>query len=83
MQSPIENDSLKLSIEGQTETQLSIKLLFQVLVRELHNSMLIPTEEGGPKDARDADNNTTISDSTLRNILTHQLKNMTDQYKVT
>ena len=44
--------------------------------------MVSSPEEGGLKEARDTYNNIIISDSTLRNILPPQLKNMTDQYKV-
>ena len=44
--------------------------------------MASPLEEGGLKDERDAENNIIISDSTLHNILTPQLKNMTYQYNV-
>ena len=44
--------------------------------------MVIPPEEGKIRKARDVDNNTIISDSTLRNILPPQLKKMTSQYKV-
>ena len=43
--------------------------------------MVNPTEEGGLKEARDAENNTIISDSTFRNILPPQMKKMTYQYK--
>ena len=53
------------------------KLLLQVSVRELHNSMVSPPEEGLLKEARDEDNNIIIGYSTLRNILPPQLKNMT------
>ena len=41
--------------------------------------MVIPPEEGGFKEARDADNNIIISDSTLNNILPPQLNNRNDQ----
>ena len=41
--------------------------------------MVIPIEEGGLKDKRDAEDKIIISDSTLRNILPPQLKNMNDQ----
>ena len=44
--------------------------------------MVSPPEEGGIKEARDADNNIIISDSTLRPILPPQLKNMSARYKV-
>ena len=43
--------------------------------------MVIPPEEGGLKQAIDADNNIIISDSTLRSILPPQLKKMYAQYK--
>ena len=55
------------------------KFLLQVSVQEIYNSMVSPPEEGEPKGARDKDNNIITSDSTLRNILTTQLKNMTSQ----
>ena len=74
--SPIANYCIILSIDGQVEPQLVPKLLFQVSVIELHNSMVNTPEEGELKEARDSDNNTTISYSTLRNILPTQLKNM-------
>ena len=80
--SPIANDYLKLSTDGQVEPQLDTKLLFHVSVRELHNSMVGPPEEGGLKEARYTDNNIIISDSNLCNILPPQLNNMTLQYKV-
>ena len=64
------------------EPQLVTKLLLQVLVREIHNSMVITPEEGGLKEARDAENNIIISDSTLRNILPRKINNTTSQYKV-
>ena len=54
----------------------------QVSVQEIHNSMSSPTEEGGLNEARDTDNNTIISYSTLRKILPPRLKNMADRYKV-
>ena len=52
-------------------------LLLQVSVIEIHNSMLIPPEEVGLKEAINADNHIIISYSTLRNIIRHQLKNTT------
>ena len=71
MVSPIANDCINLSIEGQVEPQLVRKFSFQVLVRELHNKMVSPPEEGGLKEARYADNNIIISNSNLRKILPH------------
>ena len=57
-------------------------MLLQISVQELHNSMVSPPDEGGPKEARDEDNNIIIRDPTLQNIIPPQLKNMTYQYKV-
>ena len=47
------------------------------MVREMHNSIMIPPEEGIMKETRDAEDNIIISDSTLRNILPPQLNRMT------
>ena len=44
--------------------------------------MVSPPEEGGIKEARDAENNIIISDSTLCNIMSPQLKKMSERYKV-
>ena len=38
-------------------------------------------EEGVPKEARDTEYNTTISDSTLRNKLPSNIMKMTEKYK--
>ena len=51
MQPTISNDCLKLSINGQVGPQLVPKLLFQLLVIELHNSIAITYEEGWLKEA--------------------------------
>ena len=42
--SPIANDCLKFSIDGQVEPQLFPKLLLRVSVRELNNIMVSPQE---------------------------------------
>ena len=44
--------------------------------------MVIPPYEGGLEEALDVDNNIIILDSTLRIILTPQLKNISACYKV-
>ena len=49
----------------QTEPQLVTKLLLQVSVRELHNSLVSDPNDGGLKDARDEDGKIIISDSTV------------------
>ena len=78
----ISNDCLKLSIDCQVEPQLVPKLLLQISVREIHNSIVSPQEEVGLKEARDVYNNNTIHDSTLHNILPQQLKKIPAQYKL-
>ena len=82
MQSTIVNDRLKVSIDGPSEPQLISKLFLQVPVRELHNSMASPPEEGGIKEKRDAANNITIINYTLRSTLPTQIKKMSAQYKL-
>ena len=65
-----------------TKKQIVPKLLLQASVRELHNEIFSPPEEGRPKEEIYADNHIIISDWTLRNILPLQLINMTCRYKV-
>ena len=51
-------------------------MLLQVSVRELHNSLVSDPNYGGLKDYRYEDGNIIISGSTLRSLLSHQLKQM-------
>ena len=51
-------------------------------IREIHNSLVSDPNDGGIKDARDEDGKIIISDSTLRSLLPHQLKQMSARYKV-
>ena len=81
-QSQIANDCLKMSIDGYSWPQLVPKLLLQVSVWGLHNSMVSPPEEGILEESRDVDNNIIISNSTLRSIIPPQLKNISSRYKV-
>ena len=60
----------------QTEPQLVPKLLLQVSIRELHNSLVSDPNDGGLKDARDEHGKIIITDSTLRSLLPPQLKQM-------
>ena len=76
MKSPISNDFIKFSADVHTEIQVVPKPFLIVSVRELHNSMTGPLEEGGLKEARYEQNNIIISDSMLRNFLLPQLKNI-------
>ena len=72
VQSPISNYCLKAMFDDQTEPQLFPKLLLQVSVRELHNSLVSDPNYGGLKDARYEDYNIIISDPTLRSLLPPQ-----------
>ena len=74
LQSPISNDCLKVMLDDQTEPQLVPKLLLQLFVRELHNSLVSDPNDGGLKDARDEDDKIIISDSTFFSLLPPQLK---------
>ena len=65
MQSPIANDWPKLYIDGHSEPKLVPKILLHVSFWEPHNIMVSPQEEGGLNEAREAENNITISDSTI------------------
>ena len=76
------NDCLKVLLDDQTEPQLVPKLLLQVSIIELHNSLVSDPHDGGMKDARDEDGKIIISDSTLRSLLLPQLKQISAQYKV-
>ena len=58
----------------QTEPQLVTKLLLQVSVREIHNSLVSDPNDGGITDARYEYGKIIISDSTLRSLLSNQLK---------
>ena len=81
-QSQIYNDCLKALLDDQTEPQLVPKLLLQVSVIEINNSLVSNPNYGGLKDARDEDSKSIISDSTLRSLLPPQLKHMSARYKV-
>ena len=53
MHYPRANDCLKVYIDVKAGTQLVPDLLLEASVREIHNSMYIPPEEGGLKESRD------------------------------
>ena len=81
-QSPIYNYCLKDNLYDQTEPQIVPKLLPQVSVIELHNSLVSDRNDGGMKDAKDENGKLIISDSTLRLLLPPQLKQMSAYYKI-
>ena len=82
VQSPISNYCLKLVLDDWSEPQLVPKLLLQVSVRELHNSLVSDPSDGVLKDARDEDVKIIISDFTLRSLLPLKLKQMSARYKI-
>ena len=72
LQSPIFSYCLKVNIDGHNEPQLFSKLLLQVSVRKIYNSLVSDPVYGGLKEAIDAENNIIFSDSTLRSSLPPQ-----------
>ena len=74
VQLPIVNDCLKMEIDYNTEPQLVPKLLLQVSVREIHNNLVRGADNGGLKEAVNKENNSIISNSTLRSLFPPQLK---------
>ena len=81
-QSPISNDCLKVMLNDQKEPQTVPKLLLQVSVRELHNSLVSDTNDGGLKDARNKDGKIIISDYKLRSPLPPKLKQISSRYMI-
>ena len=81
IESPISNDALlKLNpVTGKKERVP--KLLLQIPVRELHNDLLKPVEEGGLAEARDDDGRALISDTALRSMMPEQLRRATERHK--
>ena len=82
VQSQMSNDCLKVMLDDHSEPQLVPKLLLQVPVRELNNGLVSEINDGGLKDSRDEDGKIIINDSTLRSLLSPQLKQISAQYKV-
>ena len=72
VQPPIYKDCLKVMFDDQKEPQLVPKLLLQVSVKELHNSLLSDPNDYGLKDARDEYDNILISDYKLHSLLPPQ-----------
>ena len=72
VQSPIFNYCIKVNIDGHTGPQIVPKLLLRVSVGEIHNRLVSYPVDGELKEAIDADNNISISDSTLRSLLPPQ-----------
>ena len=71
------SDSTLRSLLPPQLNQLVPKLLLQVSVRELHNSLVGDPNDGGLKDDRDENGKIIISDYTLRLLLPLQLSKCT------
>ena len=69
-------------LDDQSEPQLVPKLLLQVSVRELHNSLVSGPNDGVIKYARDEDGKIIISEYILRSLLPPQLKQISARYKI-
>ena len=68
-------------LDDQTEYQLFPKWLLRVSVRDLYNSLVSDTNDGGLKYAKDEDGKIIISDYTLRSLFPPQLKHIYARYK--
>ena len=68
--SPIFNDTLLVKIPGSTLPKRRIgKLLLEIPVRDLHNHLVSPLEEGGLPQSRNEDGIVMVSDTALRRII--------------
>ena len=69
-------------LDDQTEPQLVPKILLQVSLREIHNSLVSDPNYGGLKDSRHEDDNIIIIYYTFRSLLPSQLKQTSAHYKL-
>ena len=67
--SPISNECLKVTIDGQTVKELVPNFPLQVSFRKLHNSMVSPSEENDLKEERYEQSNIIIMYSLLQTII--------------
>jgi hypothetical protein len=81
VESPIVNETIfvKNIVTGQKERVN--KLLLQISIRELHNDMLLPPDQGGFAEAWDERGAARISDTALRALLPEQARKMTPRHK--
>ena len=69
-------------LDYETEPQLVPKLLLQVSVRELHNSLVSDPNDGILKYARDEDGTIIISESPLCSLLPPHSNQMSARYNI-
>jgi hypothetical protein len=82
--SPIYNETILVKEPGSNEKRRVPKLLLEVPVRELHNLLVAPLDQGGLSQSRDADGKIIVSDTTLRRIIKKdlpQLRRMSLRHK--
>jgi hypothetical protein len=79
--SPVAKDTILVLNKENGEKDRVGKLLLEIYVRELHNSLIGPVEDGGLASARDANGIVLISDTALRFLLPPQLRKMTPGHK--
>ena len=70
---PIYSETLLVKGPGSSEKHRVPKLLLEIPVRELHNLLLAPTDQGGLAQSRDEENKILCSDTTLRRIIRRDL----------
>ena len=69
-------------LDDQTEPLLVPKVLLQVSVRELYNSLVSDPNDGVIKDDRDEDDKVIISYPNLRSLFPTQLKQVYTRYNI-
>ena len=79
--SPISDDTVLVKNSESGQKERVPKLLLQVPVRELHNDLLMPANQGGLACARDIDGKVLISDTSLQKLLSKQLCAATKRHK--
>jgi hypothetical protein len=82
-QSPITRDTLIIK-DVETGVKRSVpKLLLECSMRQLHNELIAPPDQGGLLGARHHESNDVIiSDTMLRSLVPPELRPMTDQHKI-
>eukprot|EP00978_Attheya_sp_CCMP212_P009286 scaffold21956_cov70-Attheya_sp.AAC.2 len=82
-QSPISRDTLIIK-DAETGVKRSVpKLLFECSMRQLHNELIAPPDQGGLLGARHHESNDVIiSDTMLRLLVPPELRPMTDHHKI-
>ena len=81
---PIARDTLLIT-DAEYRVKLRVhKLLLECSMRQLHNELIAPPDDGGLLGARNSDaNDVIISDTMLRSLSPTQLRPMTDHHKMT